>query len=67
MRSRNTCCRGLDGRPLSCLARPKAEDQRESLVYSLELARVEAPGGAAQALWVDERGLLDEDPGLGVV
>jgi len=52
---------------LSCLARPKAEDQRESLVYSLELARVEAPGGAAQALWVDERGLLDEDPGLGVV
>ncbi len=45
----------------------EVEDQRECFVYGSELIGVETPGGPPQALGVDNRGLLDEDAGLGVV
>jgi hypothetical protein len=41
--------------------------QIESIVHGSQLIGFEAPGGPPQALWVDNRRLLDEDPGLGVI
>jgi hypothetical protein len=45
----------------------ETEDQCECFVYGSELIGVETPGGSPQALRVDNRGLLDQDAGLGVV
>lgn len=42
----------------------EAEDKHEGIVDGTKLVRVETPGGAAEALRVDHRRLLDENPRL---
>jgi hypothetical protein len=42
----------------------QAEDQREGLVDSAQLARLQATGGIAEPLRIDDRRLLDEHPRL---
>jgi hypothetical protein len=43
----------------------KGQDQSKSFVHSPKLIGIEAAGGVSEPLWVHDRGLLDEDSGLG--
>ena len=45
-------------------AASESEDEQQGLVERAELTRVEAPGGATEALWIDDRRLLDENTRL---
>ncbi len=47
--------------------RAAREDQRKSIVHSSKLIGIKAPGGIAEALRIDHRGLLYEDSGCGPV
>jgi hypothetical protein len=49
---------------LIVVARSECEDEHQDLVDRAELVRVEGPGGATEALRIDDRCLLDEDTRL---
>ncbi len=45
----------------------ETEDKRECFIDGPQLVGIETPGGSPQALGIDDRGLLDKDPGFGVI